>query len=360
MYRNTSFFDAPHAATFVLLFLNFLAFGICLAGNSLVSIGLPTLYYGGALYDGAMPRHEYWRFIAYAFLHANTIHLLMNMICLVMWAGILEKRTGATYFVLIYLMSAIGGGVASVYGHSGAFLTVGASGSDFRRVGALLCLAILGKLPLPPQFFVITIGVNAVLMTAASKIDWVAHLGGFTAGMAACAALDAMATANKYWLRCRFPEFVKFGLIVAFVAACLLYLPDLTALEGRQDYARVAMLVLGAIVLTKGTDFLLTQTKGLAVAVIMITALYAMLPVLFAADVQHFAAQTCTMGGSNALIGNVTGIACRGAGVAPYLLAGLLCVGTLASLGRELRRGWHDVGFVASTLRAERNRRSGI
>jgi membrane associated rhomboid family serine protease len=112
-----AFFESPHAVTYTLILLNSAAFGLCLLGNSLVRIDPATLLHYGALYQDALTRKEYWRLVAYAFLHANVLHFGLNMLCIAAWSGLLEQRLGATYFIVVYLASAIGGGIASVFGH---------------------------------------------------------------------------------------------------------------------------------------------------------------------------------------------------------------------------------------------------
>ncbi|MBI4723590.1 MAG: rhomboid family intramembrane serine protease, partial [Rhodomicrobium sp.] len=271
---SQTFFESPHAVTYVLILLNSAAFGLTLLGNSLAQIDPATLFHYGAIYKDAVTRKEYWRFIAYAFLHANVLHFALNMLCIAAWSGLLEKRLGATYFILVYLASAIGGGVASLYGHPGPFLTVGASGAISGIVGGLLCLTILGKLQLSAQFFVITIGINAALAARVPNVDWMAHLGGFTAGVAACALLDALETLNRYWLRCKFPEFVKFGIATAAFAAVVLFhsrkplQADIDILASAAAGSAVILLV------TKLADLILARPKGLAVLVFAIAAFY--------------------------------------------------------------------------------------
>ena len=132
-----AFFKSPHAATYILIFLNSVAFGLCLLGNSPVRIDPATLFHYGALYQDALARKEYWRLAASAFLHANVLHFGLNMLCIAAWSGLLEQRLGATYFVIVYLASAIGGAVASIHGHPGPFLGVGASGAISGIVGEL-------------------------------------------------------------------------------------------------------------------------------------------------------------------------------------------------------------------------------
>ncbi len=47
-----------------------------------------------------------------------------------------------------------------------------------------------GKIDLTASFFVANIGLNIALGVTAARIDWGAHLGGFAAGLIACALLD--------------------------------------------------------------------------------------------------------------------------------------------------------------------------
>lgn len=362
MNRHTSFFDAPHAATFTLIGLNILVFGILLIGNDPMRISSATLFFGGALYSETIPNKEYWRFFAYAFLHINVIHLAMNMICMLMWAGILERRVGVTNFLTIYFAAAVGGGLASIYGHQGAFISVGASGAISGVVGALLALTLLGKLPLTPQFFIVNIGLNAALIAIASNIDWMAHLGGLIAGLIACAVLDAVATANRYWLRCHFPEFVKLGLAVTGIAAAAWLIPDPSLLAEGSALPQVAALVLGMLLVVKATDLLLARLKGLAVVTVALTVVYAALPLIFARAVWHVGAVLCTIGATtnSSVLARAGEWPCRVAALAPYWLAALILLAALLVLGRELRRGWRDVGFIGAHLIAERNRRRGI
>src|SRR5262249_58645128 len=121
------------------------------------------LFRNGAMYSAAIARQEYWRLVAYGFLHANVIHLVTNMLCLALWGGHLERRVGAFYFIVIYLCAVIGGAVVGRYTHAEPYLTVGASGGISGVLGALLCLWILGKIHATANFFVINIGLNVAL-----------------------------------------------------------------------------------------------------------------------------------------------------------------------------------------------------
>lgn len=383
MYKNNTSYVAPQAATYTILWINLALFAICMQDVRGGQINPATLYNYGALYHGALVNHEYWRFVAYAFLHGGGVHLVMNMICLLAWGGIVEQRVGATYFLVIYLAGAIGGGVASLYGHQGEFMTVGASGAIAGVVGALLCLAVLGKLALSMQFFVVTIGVNVLIAANLPRIDWMSHLGGFTAGVAACAALDAIKSVNRSWLRCKFPEFVKFNIAV-FLLCGYVFVQSTSLLPkidfgaglgaglgarlgaGQGEWVGVAAFALVALILIKGADLLLSQTRGLAVAAFGVAVMIGSAPFLLGAPLRRALSLGCERARAVKTLGEAelarSGVefVCARVGLAELALGCLLFCGALFLLWGQVRRGWKDVGFVAEGHRAERRRRRGL
>ncbi len=363
---RSGFLGSPHTATYAIILLNAIAFGVCLIGNSAFRIDGRTLFDLGALHTEAINRHEYWRLLAYAFLHANVLHFALNMMCIAAWSGILEQRLGATYFLLVYLVSAVGGGVASVYGHHGPFLGVGASGAISGTVGALLCLTLLGKLALAPTFFLVTIGLNGVIAAQARNIDWIAHLGGFTAGFIMIALLNLFEMINRFWLRCKFPEFVKFGLAVIAMTLAAIVVPK-TAANPSQAVTYVAGWLLSVVLLIKLADIVLAQTKGLAVVAFAVACGYAVLA--FAAinaakgSLPGYCAQGYTVPATQTAFPFASlprGALCFNLDLLG--LAGALFVFVLAliALRPEIKRGAGDVGLIANTLRAERGRRTSL
>lgn len=309
------------------------------------------------MYRDAIRNAQYWRLVAAGFLHADPLHLVLNMICLVSWAGILERRVGPFHFVAIYLCSLIGGSAASVLGHPMIYLSVGASGALSGLVGALLGLFILDKIRLSGQFFIGVIGLNVVLMASVARIDWWNHLGGFAAGLISCALIDLVAKFNNFWLGCKFPEFVKFN--VAISAAWLAMLG-----VGLEDGGfrlggvwLVAMVAVITLVVVKLLDLLLSTTGGIAKAVLGFAAFYAAVPLLMQPSIVAAATGQCT---SQQIAGFfLTGL-CQWRALAPYLLSVLLLAVTLLMHRAEILRGFRDVGFVAANLRADRDRCEGI
>jgi membrane associated rhomboid family serine protease/uncharacterized membrane protein (UPF0136 family) len=358
-YRTgQGFIEIPHAAVYVLLTANIVAFGLCLNQATGQAIPIDVLYRDGAMYTSALQRHEYWRLVAYGFLHFNLVHLLGNMLCLVLWGGHLERRVGAAYFLVIYACALIFGALVGHFIHTTPYLTAGASGATSGILGALLCLWLLGKLDFPFGFFVINIGLNVVIAFNA-RVDWGVHLGGFAAGLIACAALDLVEKANARLLRCKFPEFVKtnlFALVFAF-AVVLLGSPD--ASQGGIAFALYAAFYLLVI---KAIDIVLSRKKGLAVvAILLAIANAALVPLAAYAFAPQFAS-TCSAPRPTATIALQTALnaTCSSPTVTIAGVAALVLVLTVFLYSQDIYRGLHDVGFVSTSLQAERKRHQGI
>jgi membrane associated rhomboid family serine protease len=364
--KTGSFFDRPGLTTNILLAVNFAVFALCYFEASQPTIPGSILYAHGALYKGAIVGEQYWRLLAAGFLHADPLHLALNMICLVSWGGLLERRVGAFNFTLIYFCSLIAGSLTSILGHPTNFIGVGASGAISGILGALLCLFILGKINLSGQFFVGAIGLNVVLMASVPRIDWWGHLGGFTAGLICCAVLDLFAKLNNVLLRCKFPEFVKFDL--ALSAALIALMGTQTEISGFPvSIISLSIAILGiALVMIKLVDLLLNTTRGLAIIVIGFAVFYACVPLLLLSSLSHAIAGQCASAAQNSPVQdtNIARMAvteiCRQPIWLPYLLSVLLLSVTMIVHRAALMKGLRDVGFVGAGLRADRHRCQGI
>ena len=259
------FFEIPHAAVYTLLTAT-----LVVSGLPFIQAGGPSapgelLYRYGAMYSTALARHEYWRLVAYGFLHFDFVHLTMNMLCLVLWGAHLEKRIGSLYFLIVYFSAMILGAVIGDLAFAGPYLTVGASGATSGILGALLCLWILGKAGLDANFFAINIGLNVAFAVANPKVNWRIHLGGFVIGLVACAVLDLIEKINARLLRCKFPEFVKINLaILACAAAILLFGNRLSAAAGPATPSMAIAYVVACCLVIKLADIVLSTKKGLA------------------------------------------------------------------------------------------------
>ena len=126
---------------------------------------------------------QVWRLVTYAFIHAGIIHLLCNMYSLYIIGPQVESKFGKVRFILIYLISAISGGLLSA--GLTDYISVGASGALFGILGALrLYLKESIKNQILPVI-IINIGIGFMI----SGIDNACHIGGLIGGFLAAMAL---------------------------------------------------------------------------------------------------------------------------------------------------------------------------
>lgn len=91
---------------------------------------------GFANQPAAVDAGEYWRLFTAMFLHANIIHVLMNMLALQSLGSVIEVAFGHRRYILIYILGGLAGSILSA-GLNGPFVfSVGASGAVFALFGA--------------------------------------------------------------------------------------------------------------------------------------------------------------------------------------------------------------------------------
>lgn len=130
------------------------------------------------------------------FLHADIIHLAMNMFFLLVSGDSVERKIGNARFLVLYLAFGVIAGLFHTYlTTTPAIPTIGASGAIF---GVLASFAILfpfrwliklfGLIPIPMpalMFVFITIVSETAYVTSGTveSIAHTAHVGGFLAGI---------------------------------------------------------------------------------------------------------------------------------------------------------------------------------
>ena len=151
-----------------------------------------TIFEHGALFaslccvDGhvaGVAHGEWWRLFTSMFLHANFLHIAMNMYSLYFVGTILEQVIGRWRFVLLYLASGIAGSAGALV-WSPSVPTVGASGAIFGVLGALFILERRGNIATEGQIAGLIV-LNLVLTFAfSSYISVGGHVGGLIGGVA--------------------------------------------------------------------------------------------------------------------------------------------------------------------------------
>ena len=165
-----------------------------IGGNILVfliglAIGAGTLVGRFALFPVALVDAEvvgvwagdWYRLLSAAFVHVQIWHIGLNMYALWVLGSLLEPVLGRWRFLTLYLLSALGGSVASLAFLSPGTASYGASGAVFGLLGATL--VVLRRFGRDVTAVLVILGINVVLGFVVTGIDWRAHLGGLATGL---------------------------------------------------------------------------------------------------------------------------------------------------------------------------------
>jgi membrane associated rhomboid family serine protease len=143
---------------------------------------------------------QWYRLITSAFLPPTGglgfLDILFNMWALVVVGPALEQLLGRVRFLAVYLLSAIGGGVAFFLIGQYYVLALGASGAIFGLFGAWFVVA--RKLRLDVRGIVTIIAINlAFSLLYRSAIAWQDHVGGLIVGVITTAAFAYAPRKNR-------------------------------------------------------------------------------------------------------------------------------------------------------------------
>lgn len=133
---------------------------------------------------------QYWRILTGSALHGGLIHLFFNCFALFGLGRLIETISNRAHLAIVFLLSAIGGGVLSLI-----FLpnepSVGASGGIVGLLGYLAVYAFKRRKLMPEGFlkslitdicFIALTGVLINQFNSQIKIDNFGHLGGLLVG----------------------------------------------------------------------------------------------------------------------------------------------------------------------------------
>jgi len=137
---------------------------------------------------------QWWRLASAGFLHADIVHLAVNLFALWNLGTLIEGLWGTRRFLVVYAAALVCGNLASLA--TTAPVSVGASGAIFGLFGALVVLATRHRRLIVPKArtrllanLAIVLGVNIALGIYVPFIDNAAHAGGLVAGIAAALVL---------------------------------------------------------------------------------------------------------------------------------------------------------------------------
>ena len=166
-------------------------FGVLDLRGLMISYGAfwDFLFPPGAVHQALFPGQSYSMLLTHAFLHAGTIHVLMNAVIFIALGKTLAVYFGLRLVMLTMLLGAVSSGVAFGLLESTAAPMVGASGAVFAFIGLWLQasrseLKRLGRPGRSTASVIMSLIVIHVLLHVfmGGQIAWQAHLGGFVAG----------------------------------------------------------------------------------------------------------------------------------------------------------------------------------
>jgi membrane associated rhomboid family serine protease len=149
------------------------------------------LYFDRAVAGGAVPAEFWTSFLTHAFLHGGMFHLLMNGAIFLALGGLIANAVGTVRFLVLFIVTAMGGALIFGLLASAQGPLVGASGVIFGLIGALKYweLRWIRQTGAPMAKFwrtlIVLAALNAVLFylyPGEGSLAWEAHLGGFIAG----------------------------------------------------------------------------------------------------------------------------------------------------------------------------------
>ena len=135
-----------------------------------------------------------WGLVTSMFSHsvAYLPHILFNMLTLFLFGRVLEPMLGRARFLVLYLLSGLGGSVAVMLLQPDGSV-IGASGAIFGLLGGFF--VIQRRLGFSNPTLLIIIAINLGLGFILPSISWQAHLGGLVVG--ALVALIYMRTRHR-------------------------------------------------------------------------------------------------------------------------------------------------------------------
>jgi rhomboid protease GluP len=170
-----------------------------LTGISPVAPAGAAILRWGALASPLVVGGETWRLVTCLFLHFGVLHLGLNVWGLWVIGRAVERFYGHLGFAALYLLSGLGGALASLYTHP-VGICAGASGAIFGLIGGLLAFLAVRHRDFPAAIFrpmrsgaLSFIAINLVVSASSPSIDMAGHLGGLATGFLAGLALSPRA-----------------------------------------------------------------------------------------------------------------------------------------------------------------------
>lgn len=132
---------------------------------------------------------QWFRLITYMFLHASLSHLAGNMLMLYAAGSMVEEKMNRAVYLGMYFFCGLCGGIFSVWSQMRVgeeYISLGASGAIYGVMGALIAWMLMNRQWRSLRFYNRILIAILLLFYGGSLdegIDYMAHLGGFVAGL---------------------------------------------------------------------------------------------------------------------------------------------------------------------------------
>ncbi|WP_314503174.1 rhomboid family intramembrane serine protease [uncultured Microbacterium sp.] len=172
--------DSRPLVTYAIIGITALAFLVGLIPGVGETVQNTLLFWAPSLYPELTGTFEPWRLLTAALVHAGFWHVGLNMLALWMIGRSLEPLLGHGRFLVLYVLSALGGSVAVAL-LSFTTPVVGASGAIFGLFGALI---VIGRhIGANIAGIAIILVINLVIgFIPGFNVSWQAHVGGLVVG----------------------------------------------------------------------------------------------------------------------------------------------------------------------------------
>jgi membrane associated rhomboid family serine protease len=158
----------------------------------------------------------WWRLITAGFLHANILHIGLNMLVLVWLGAPVERYLGHLRYLALFIVSGLAGSAGALIATPTA-VTVGASGAIFGVMGALLVIEYHATGRIAGQAFTLIL-INLLFSFTVNGISVGGHIGGLIGGILATLAMTHFERSRVGFGR---PWMVGAAALVAVAAASI-------------------------------------------------------------------------------------------------------------------------------------------
>ncbi|HEY4383653.1 MAG TPA: rhomboid family intramembrane serine protease [Ktedonobacteraceae bacterium] len=176
-----AFSRRPGIITYILITVNVIVY--------LLSLLFPAIQDYGMQVNGFVMEGQVWRLVTAMFLHADPLHIAVNMLSLFFIGRAVEIYFGPWRYLTIYFLAGIGGDLLFLFTSPPNAAVVGASGAIFGIFGAIGVFYVVNRRALGAYAgnaigqWLMWLVINAVISFSSPDIAIYGHVGGLIIGL---------------------------------------------------------------------------------------------------------------------------------------------------------------------------------